>query len=91
MSRAIADPEEIRVFVHLLLENVNRVRALQANTRSRFNDLHDHWQDEKYARFRELFTDTMRSLDQFLQHGETYADYLTRKAELLRRYLEHRY
>jgi len=91
MPRAIADPEEIRVFIHLLLENINRARALQANIRSRFNDLREHWQDEKYAKFLEIFTETMNSLDQFLQHGESYADYLSRKAQLLDRYLEHRY
>lgn len=91
MSKAIADPEEIRVFVHLLLREINRVRSLETEIRSQFNQLHNHWQDEKYEKFKNFFTETMNSLEQFSQYGEVYADYLTRKAELLQKYLDHRY
>jgi len=53
--------------------------------------LHDHWRDEKYARFREVFTTTMNRLEPFLRRSEEYVRYLNRKAEKLEEYLRHRY
>jgi uncharacterized protein YukE len=91
MARAIANPEEIRKFAHALLRSINQLRSLRADIMGRFNDLHDHWQDQKYARFREVFTATMSQLEPFLQEGERYVQHLHRKAELLEEYLRHRY
>jgi uncharacterized protein YukE len=91
MPKAIADPEEIRNFAHVLLDSVNRLRSLRADVMGRFNELHDHWQDEKYMRFREVFTTAMSKLEAFLQQGEDYVQYLHRKAQLLDEYLKHRY
>jgi uncharacterized protein YukE len=91
MPRAIANPEEIRQFAHVLLQNVNRLRALRADLMARFNTLHDHWNDEKYSRFRETFTTTMNQIEPFLQRAEAYVRYLHRKAEKLEEYLRHRY
>jgi uncharacterized protein YukE len=91
MPKAIADPEEIRNFAHVLLDSVSRLRSLRSDVMGRFNELHDHWQDEKYMRFREIFTTAMSRLEAFLQQGEDYAQYLHRKAQLLDEYLKHRY
>lgn len=91
MPRAIASPEEIRKFAYVLLQNVNRLRSLRADVMARFNNLHDHWQDEKYRRFQEIFTAAMNQLEPFLQQAEAYVRYLHRKAEKLEEYLRHRY
>jgi len=91
MPRAIANPEEIRRFAHGLLQNINRLRTLRADVTARFNVLHDHWQDEKYAKFQQIFAHAMSHLDAFLQQAEAYVQYLHRKAEKLEEYLRHRY
>jgi uncharacterized protein YukE len=91
MPRAIANPEEIRQFAHVLLQNVNHIRTLRADLMSRFNALRDHWNDEKYNRFREIFTTMMNQIEPFLQQSETYVRYLHRKAEKLEEYLRHQY
>ena len=91
MPKAIANPEEIRKFARILLTAVNDLRATRADVLSYFNGLHNHWQDQKYERFRELFTRAMNQLDLFLQQSEAYVQYLHRKAEKLEEYLRHRY
>jgi len=91
MPRAIADPEEIRNFARFLLQNTAKLRTLKAEVTSGFNSLHDHWRDEKYARFQEVFTTTMNRLEPFLRRSEEYVRYLNRKAEKLEEYLRHRY
>ncbi|MEM4203565.1 MAG: hypothetical protein QXS54_05800 [Candidatus Methanomethylicaceae archaeon] len=91
MPRAIASPDEIRKFAHILLQNVNRLRNMRTDVSARFNNLHEHWQDPKYERFRDIFTHTMNHLDVFLQQAEAYIQYLHRKAEKLQEYLRHKY
>ncbi len=91
MSKAISDPDEIRKFAHLLREAANNLRDKSASLKSSFNNLHDHWQDEKYERFRELFTQTVLYLERFNQQIEDYVRHLHKKAEALDEYLRHRY
>ena len=91
MPKAIASPEEIRKFAHVLLQYVNDLRTIRGEVSHRFDQLHDHWQDQKYERFRGLFTGAMNQLDLFLQQAEAYVQYLYRKAEKLEEYLRHRY
>lgn len=91
MAKAIASPEEIRRFAHALLQHVNRLRDAQGKIRGQFDDLHDHWRDTKYERFRDIFTHSMSHLGTFLQRTEAYSQFLHRKAEKLEEYLRHRY
>jgi hypothetical protein len=91
MRRAITDPEEIRKFAHFLLRTANQLRSMRTDLLGKFNDLHDHWQDQKYGRFREMFTNTMNRLESFARESEGYAQYLHKKAQPLEDYLRHRY
>jgi uncharacterized protein YukE len=91
MPRAIANPEEIRRFAHGLVQNINRLRTQRANISAQFNALHDHWQDQKYAKFGDKFAHAMANMDAFLQQAEAYVHYLHRKAEMLEQYLRHSY
>ncbi|MEM4282824.1 MAG: hypothetical protein QXN89_04100 [Candidatus Woesearchaeota archaeon] len=91
MPKAVASPDEIRKFAHILLQHVNRLRDMRADISARFNDLHEYWKDQKYERFQDIFRHTMNHLDIFLQQAEAYVQYLHRKAERLEEYLRHRY
>jgi hypothetical protein len=91
MARAVADPEELRKFAHALLRSIGELRTLRAEVMGRFEALHDHWQDEKYSRFRECFAATMRRMEPFLEQGQAYVEHLHRKAQLLEEYLRRRY
>lgn len=91
MPKAIANPEELRQFAHVLVQIINQLRGAKVNIQTRFSQLHDHWRDEKYHHFQEVFTRSMRHLDLFLNDADNYVRHLNRKAEFLDRYLQHRY
>jgi uncharacterized protein YukE len=91
MPKAIANPEELRQFAHVLKQTIDQLRGAKADVQAQFQQLHEHWRDEKYHRFQNIFTESMRHLDRFFQDAEIYINHLHRKAELLERYLQHRY
>jgi hypothetical protein len=91
MPKAIANPEEIKRFAQVLVQNMQALRSAKSNVQNHFDRLHSHWQDEKYHRFRDIFLETMHILDGFLNDAEAYVVHLHRKAGWLDEYLKHRY
>jgi hypothetical protein len=91
MSKAIVDPEDVRVFASSLLEMASRLQDGKAHVRSRFGALKGVWRDRKYGQFDQVFSETMTRMEQFLRYSELYAQYLKKKAEKAEVYQRARY
>ncbi len=87
MSKAIADPMELRRFAEELkrfnLDLQNRAALLQA----RFAALGDTWQDQEHAKFAEEFRQTMKALMRFMEISSQHTPFLLRKARRIEEYL----
>ena len=91
MSKAIVDPEEVRVFASSLLEMAARLQDSKAHVRSRFGALRGVWRDTKYGQFDQVFSETITRMEQFLRYAELYAQYLRKKSEKADVYRRARY
>jgi len=91
MPKAIANPQELRQFAYVLKQILDQLRGAKTDVQTQFQQLREHWLDEKYHRFQNIFTESMGHLDRFFLDAELYINHLHRKAELLERYLQHRY
>lgn len=91
MSKAIIDPDKVRQFAKSLEHYSQQLKAEKIAVSNKFDSLHDHWQDEKYIQFEQLFEETSRQLDEFFRLAEDYSNYLQRKAQKADQYLEGRY
>lgn len=91
MPRAIVDPDELRRFKVFLGSMSVSIRHRKSSLNSSFNNLKDHWRDEKYRQFDKLFSETMGQLDQFCKSADLFVHHLNEKEKPIRRYQEHRY
>lgn len=91
MAKTIADPEELWNFANFLQVSSERLIGQARDLNGRFERLKDHWRDQKYARFEQIFTQMVSYLDSFHNISEAYVQHLRIRAEHLRRYLGRRY
>lgn len=91
MAKTIADPEELWNFANFLQASSERIMDQVRDLNGRFERLKDHWRDQKYTRFEQIFTTTVNHLNSFHHLSEAYVQHLRIRAEHLRRYLGHRY
>jgi uncharacterized protein YukE len=90
MSQAIADPEEIDRFARSLKQFDGDLSSRMTQLKSQFAQLGDTWRDQEHARFAQEFQQTMVVLERFIRDAEVHIPLLTRKASVLRDYLNQR-
>jgi hypothetical protein len=90
VARAIVDPEQVRRFAGHLDQSATAIREQKTAALASFARLHNTWRDEKYARFEQLFTESMILLERYLQQSEQYSRFLKQKAARAQKYLDQR-
>jgi len=88
-KRVEADPEKIEAFANGVDRYLDTLISLNQNLKSQLSRLSESWQDQKFAKFREEFSHLLVDIDNFVESASDTPDYLRRKAEILRKYLEH--
>ena len=89
--QTIFEPKAARHFASLLRQESRDMRGRTATMRTALSELRSTWKDAKYDAFCKLFEDTTVDLTRFTAHVDEYAQYLSRKADIIDRYLRHRY
>lgn len=90
MSKAIADPEELRRFAAQLKRFNDDLREQMAGLSSRLVSLGSTWRDQEHQKFAEELETAMRALARFNEAADQHVPFLLRKAERLDEYLRQR-
>jgi uncharacterized protein YukE len=90
MSRAIADPAELRRFASGLKNFTGDVRHYLSVLQGQFNSLGDTWRDQEHEKFAQEFEQTVRVLSHFVTTAADHVPFLLRKAERIEEYLHQR-
>ena len=90
MAKAAVDPEELLRFVSALKRFNDNTRNEVSTINRQFGRLGETWQDGEEARFAESFESMVRVVTRFLDESERQVPLLTRKAQLIRDYLDPR-
>lgn len=86
--KIIIDPSEARRFAGFLDERAKEMKELNRRVSVQVMEAGTNaWRDRRYEAFLRQFDEASSSLQRFLEHAETYADYLRRKAAPIERYL----
>lgn len=91
MARTVADPEELRNFANVLHLSSDRLLDQARDLKGRFEKLKDHWRDQKYERFEQIFVRMITNIESFHKMSESYQQHLRIRAQHLHRYLDRRY
>ncbi|MBS0196588.1 MAG: hypothetical protein JSR77_07505 [Planctomycetes bacterium] len=90
MSKAVADPGELRRFA-LELKRFNDFLQQQCTViHARMNELGQTWRDQEHLKFAEEFETTMKQLARFTSAADKHVPFLVRKAEKIEEYLQQR-
>lgn len=87
MSKAHADPAELRRFAQDLMRFSGDMRAMLAAMHARMHALEQAWQDQEQRKFAVSFDETTRAMGKFLAATEDHARFVAKKAELVEAYL----
>jgi uncharacterized protein YukE len=90
MSKAVVDPDQMRKFSSQLDQSSKNLRDQKAAVIAGFSKLQETWRDDKYARFDQLFSESMRALERYIQESERYSTFLKQKAQRAQRYMDQR-
>ncbi|MEM7697697.1 MAG: WXG100 family type VII secretion target [Verrucomicrobiota bacterium] len=90
MSKAIADPTELRRFAEELKRFNGDLQNSMSSLNARFSALGDTWQDQEQAKFAQEYQDTMKVLRRFIEASNQQGPFLLRKAQRLEEYLGQR-
>lgn len=90
MSKAIVDPDQLRKFAGLLDQTANNIRDQKTAFLADFARLHETWRDDKYNHFDQVFTDSMKILEQYIKQCERYSIFLKQKASRAQKYIDQR-
>ena len=90
MSKAVADPDEIRRFAQELKRFNNETGRQLSVLAARMNDLSQTWRDQEQKKFSEEFEQTVRVLARFVEVSNRHVPFLLRKAERIEDYLRQR-
>lgn len=87
MSKAHADPAELRRFAHDLMRFSGDMRTMLTAMNGRMHTLEQAWQDQEQRKFAAAFEETTRAMGKFLAATEDHARFVSKKAELIEAYL----
>lgn len=90
MSKAIADPQELRRFAQDLQRTNADLQAALAALQARFDKLSESWRDQERDKFAESFEEATKVLRKFVEDSSRFAPLLQRKAAKLEEYLDAR-
>lgn len=90
MSKAVADPEEIRRFAQLLKRFGTGMEQQMTQLNGQMSNLSQTWRDQEQAKFQNEFDQTMRQLARFRESIDEQVPFLLRKADRLDEYLRQR-
>lgn len=90
MSKAVADPEEIRRFAQLLKRFGTGMEQQLTQLNGQMANLSQTWRDQEQAKFQKDFDDTIRQLAHFREAIDQQVPFLLRKADRLDEYLRQR-
>jgi uncharacterized protein YukE len=90
MSRAIADPAELRRFAANLKRFNNELQHQLSVLQGQFANLGDTWRDQEHEKFAQEFAQTMAVVARFAETSNQHVPFLVRKAERIEDYLQQR-
>jgi uncharacterized protein YukE len=90
MSKAVADPNEMRRFAQDLKRFTNTQRDQLAAVQARLNDLGQTWRDQEHAKFAGELEQHMRTFARLNDAVDRYVQFLLRKADKVDEYLQQR-
>jgi uncharacterized protein YukE len=90
MPQAIGDPDELERFARSLKQFNSDLSNRMSQLKSQFTQLGDTWRDPSHARFAQDFQQTMAILERFIRDSEAHVPLLTKKASILRDFLNQR-
>jgi uncharacterized protein YukE len=90
MSKAVADPNELRRFAEELKRFNGDLQNSLSSLQARFAALGDTWQDQEHAKFAQEFQETMKMLRRFMESSAHQGPFLLRKAQRIEEYLNQR-
>ncbi len=90
MPQAIVDPEELRRFAQSLkkfsTDTQERIKSLNGQMAA----LERTWRDQEQKKFTEEFAQQIQAFGRFIEMIDRHVPYLSRKAEIIEEYLQHR-
>ena len=90
MSKAQADPAELRRFAQDLTRFNKDLGDLFGSINSKLRALEQTWRDNEQRKFTEAFDQTAKGIGAFLNDSVQHAQMLNKKAALLEEYLKQR-
>ena len=90
MAQANVDPVELRRFASDLNRFNGELQALMSGLHGQLRGLENTWRDQEQRRFTEVFEQTMKVLNVFLENSHLHASFLSKKAAAIEAYLKQR-
>ena len=88
MSRANIAPAEVKAVAGKLRSRAAEVQSVVSGLKSDVGSLGSAWNDEGYARFKDVVEKTISQLAQFKEAAEQHAAFLNKKADAAEAYLK---
>jgi uncharacterized protein YukE len=90
MSKAQADPAELRRFAQDLNRFNLELQGLFASINGKLRALEQSWRDNEQRKFTEAFDQTAKGIGVFIDNSTQHVQMLNKKAALLEEYLKQR-
>ena len=90
MSQAIANPDELRRFAHVLKKFNAGLAEQMTALAGQLDGLSATWRDQENRRFTEEFHRNLQGMAHFIEANNEYIPFLLRKADRIDEYLQQR-
>jgi WXG100 family type VII secretion target len=90
MPQAIVDPEELRRFAQSLKKFSGDVQERLKSLNGQLSALERTWRDQEQKKFADEFAQQILTFGRFIELIDRHVPYLSRKAEIIEEYLQHR-
>jgi uncharacterized protein YukE len=90
MAQANVDPNELRRFASDLNRFNGELQSLMGGLHGRLRGLENTWRDQEQRKFVEVFEQTLKVLNVFLENSNLHASFLSKKAAAIENYLKQR-
>ena len=90
MAQAVVDPAELRRFALALKQFNNELRDRLAVLHGQMLGLGSTWRDQEQKKFSDAFSQTVKTLGNFLEASTQHVQFLGKKANLIEEYLKQR-
>ncbi len=90
MAKANVDPVELRRFAQDLSRFNNDLQGLVSSLHAKMQGLEATWRDQEQKKFSDAFSQTVKTLGNFLEASHQHVQFLGKKATLIEEYLKQR-